>query len=62
MQVDLDSHGREVEKYDRSKLRSWKKAKVAPLKEVQIMSDISIEKVFWKEDTTELPIKYQGGA
>ena len=28
IQVDLDSHGREVEKYDRSKLRSWKKAKV----------------------------------
>ena len=27
-QVDLDHHGREVEKYDRSKLRSWKKAKV----------------------------------
>ena len=62
MQVDLDSHGREVEKYDRSKLRSWKKAKVAPLKEVQIILDISIEKVFWKENTTELPIEYQGGA
>jgi len=27
-QVDVDSHGREVEKYDRNKLRSWKKAKV----------------------------------
>ena len=24
----MDSHGREVEKYDRNKLRSWKKAKV----------------------------------
>ena len=28
LQVDVDSHGREVEKYDRNKLRSWKKAKV----------------------------------
>lgn len=27
-QVEVDHHGREVEKYDRSKLRSWTKAKV----------------------------------
>lgn len=27
-QVDLDHHGREVEKYDRGKLRTWTKAKV----------------------------------
>ena len=27
-QVDVDHHGREVEKYDRSKLRSWSKAKI----------------------------------
>ena len=50
----MDSHGREVEKYDRSKLRSWKKAKVPSLKKVQTMMDFLIERRYLKI-TNEIP-------
>lgn len=52
-QVSIDSHGREIEEYPRSKLRSWSAARVVPKqkgspgemgKPVQIPSDKEAEK------------------
>ena len=49
IQVDVDSHGREVEKYDRNKLRSWKKAKVTSFEKVL---DIPEKRDFQKKEIT----------